>query len=91
VFLSPAWAKLVNGLTDADARPIGFDIIFSYSANRFPGFEGQYDRDFLATLAGARGRVVLGRSARSYPAPPFVGAVFDPPADAGKDDPGANR
>lgn len=89
VFLSPAWAKLVNGLTDADARAIGFDIIFSYSANRFPGFEGQYDRDFLAALAGARGRVVLARSARSYPAPPFVGAVFDPAADAGKDDPGA--
>src|SRR5215204_4370224 len=35
-------AKVLNALTDVDARAIGFDIIFSYSANRFPGFEGQY-------------------------------------------------
>jgi adenylate cyclase len=89
VFLSPVWAKIVNGLTEADARAIGFDIIFSYSANRFPGFEGQYDRDFLAALARARGRVVLARSAGSYPAPPFVAAVFDPPVDSGRDEPGA--
>ena len=89
VFLSPAWATVLNGLTDVDARAIGFDIIFSYSANRFPGLTGQYDRDFLAALARARDRVVLARSARSYPAPPFVGAVFDPIADAGKEEPGA--
>src|ERR1051325_1221105 len=89
VFLSPAWATVLNGLTDVDARAIGFDIIFSYSANRFPGLTGQYDRDFLAALARARDRVVLARSARSYPAPPFVAAVFDPIADAGKEEPGA--
>ncbi|MBV9827311.1 MAG: CHASE2 domain-containing protein, partial [Alphaproteobacteria bacterium] len=51
VFLSPVWAKIVNALTDAEARAIGFDIIFSYSANRFPGLEGQYDREFLAAIA----------------------------------------
>src|SRR4051812_46204778 len=51
VFLSPVWAKLVNALTEAKARAIGFDIIFSYSANRFPGFAGQYDQDFLAALS----------------------------------------
>jgi class 3 adenylate cyclase/CHASE2 domain-containing sensor protein len=89
VFLSPIWAKLVSGLTKADARAIGFDIIFSYSANRFPGFAGQYDHDFLAVLATARDRIVLARSAGSYPAPPFVAAVFDPVADAGKGEPGA--
>ena len=89
VFLSPVWAKLVNGLTDAEARAIGFDIIFSYSANRFPGVGGQYDRDFLAALARARDRVVLARAARSYPAPPFVAAVFDPRVDAGRPEPAA--
>ena len=89
VFLSPVWAKVLRGLTEADARAIGFDIIFAYSANRFPGFDGQYDRDFLAALARARGRVVLARSARSYPAAPFAAAVFDPAADAGKNEPGA--
>lgn len=90
VFLSPVWAKVMNGLSEADARAIGFDIIFGYSANRFPGFEGQqYDREFLAALASARDKVVLARSGRSYPAQPFFYAVFDPIADAGKDEPGA--
>jgi class 3 adenylate cyclase len=89
VFLGPLWAKIVNALSEADARAIGFDIIFAYSANRFPGFEGQYDRDFLAALARARGRVVLARSAGAYPAPPFVAAVFDPRADAGRSEPAA--
>ena len=89
VFLSPAWAKLLNGLIEADARAIGFDIIFSYSANRFPGFAGQYDRDFLGALARARDRVVLARSAASYPAASFVGAVFDPTTGTGKEEPGA--
>jgi adenylate cyclase len=90
VFLSPVWVKVMNALSEADARAIGFDIIFSYSANRFPGFEGQqYDREFLATLAGARDKVVLARSGRSYPAQPFFYAVFDPVADGGKDEPGA--
>src|SRR6185295_10098497 len=72
-----------------DARAIGFDIIFSYSANRFPGIGGQYDRDFLAALGRARGRIVLARSAGSYPAPQFVAALFDPRADSGKDEPGS--
>ncbi len=89
VFLSPVWARIVNGLSDAGARAIGFDIIFSYSANRFPGLAGQYDRDFLAALARARGHVVLARSAGAYPAQPFVAAVFDPKADAGKPEPSA--
>src|SRR5207248_2471645 len=92
VFLSPAWAKLVNGLSEADARAIGFDIIFSYSANRFPGFEGgQYDRDFLAALARARGKVVLARSGQTTPARPFYYAVFDPAADAADRDPAVVR
>ncbi|MBV9828702.1 MAG: adenylate/guanylate cyclase domain-containing protein, partial [Alphaproteobacteria bacterium] len=85
---SPVWAKIVNALTDAEARAIGFDIIFSYSANRFPGLEGQYDREFLAAIARARGKIVLARSAGSYPALPYVAAVFDPTTDAGKPEPG---
>jgi adenylate cyclase len=89
VFLSPVWAKVVNGLAEAQARAIGFDIIFSYSANRFPGFQGQYDQDFLAALSRARDKVVIARSGHSYPAAPFVAAVFDPVADAGKEEPGA--
>jgi len=91
VFLSPAWARVVNALRDASARAIGFDIIFSYSANRFPGTENwaQYDWGFLDALRQARDRVVLARSAGAYPALPFVGAVFDPAVDTGRPDPQA--
>src|ERR1700693_2309045 len=91
VFLSPQWAKIVNALTDAQAGAIGFDIIFSYAANQFPGLEqqGQYDWDFLSALTRARDRVVLARSSRAYPAMPFIGAVFDPVAYAGRTAPGA--
>ncbi|HVH81069.1 MAG TPA: adenylate/guanylate cyclase domain-containing protein, partial [Stellaceae bacterium] len=70
---------------------IGFDIIFAYSANRFPGFDkqGEYDWSFLAALKEARHRIVLARSGRAYPAEPFIGAVFDPAADVGRTDPAA--
>ncbi len=83
-------AKLiVNALSDAKVRAIGFDIIFSYSANRVPGLEkqGQHDWEFLAALKRERDRVVLARSGHSYPAQPFIGAVFDPAADVGRPDP----
>jgi adenylate cyclase len=89
VLLSPVWAKLVNGLIEADAKAIGFDVIFAYSANRLAGTNGQYDRDFLVALSRARERVVLARSARTYPAPPFLAAVFDRSADAGRVEPAA--
>ena len=91
VFLSPQWAKLTNALTDAGARAIGFDIIFAYSANRFPGFEkqGQYDWGFLDALKKARDRVVLARSGRAYPAEPFFYAVLNPATDTGSGDPAA--
>jgi adenylate cyclase len=89
VFFSPVWAKLLNGLTAADARVFGFDIIFGYSANQFPGLGGQYDREFLVALADAREKVVLARSDRSFPAAPFVAAVLDPINDAGRDQPAA--
>jgi CHASE2 domain-containing sensor protein len=56
VFLSPVWAKLVDALTVIKARAIGFDIIFSYSANRFPGFAGH-----TTTISWQRS---LGRATR---------------------------
>jgi hypothetical protein len=76
-------------MPEADARAIGFDLIFSYAANRFPGLAANYDREFLAALFAAHGKVVLARSAGAYPAPPFVAAMFDPKADAGKAEPSA--
>lgn len=88
VFLSPFWAKLVNGLSGSGVKAIGFDVIFAYSANRFPGFDAAQDQGFLAALHQARDRVVLARSAQMAPAFTFVAAVYDPAADAGKPDPG---
>jgi len=75
IFMSPIWAKLINGLADSGVGAIGFDMIFEYSANRFPGVQNQYDRDFLVALRRARDRIVLGRSAHAYPADPFWGAT----------------
>jgi CHASE2 domain-containing sensor protein len=80
-FLGPIWARLLNGLIDAGAKVVGFDIIFEYSANRLPGSDGQYDKSFLTALAQARDRVVLARSTQAAPALPFAAAVLDPRAD----------
>ena len=46
VLFGPVWAKLIDGLVNAQVKAIGFDIIFSYSANRFPALDAQYDRGF---------------------------------------------
>jgi adenylate cyclase len=81
-FLSPVWAQLLDGLVQAGASAVGFDIIFAYSANRLPGSDGQYDKGFLTALVQARDRVVLARSPQASPALPFVAAVLDPGADA---------
>src|SRR5262245_25190099 len=51
VLFGPFWAKLIDGLAKADVRAIGFDIIFGYSANRFPALDAQYDREFYDALA----------------------------------------
>jgi CHASE2 domain-containing sensor protein len=90
VFLSPEWAKVVNALREADARAIGFDMIFAYSANDFPGFkeQGQYDWEFLAALKRARDRVVLARSGHTVPHRSFFYSVFDPAVDPANADPG---
>ena len=88
VFFAPIWAKLIDGLAESGVKAIGFDIIFSYSANRFPGFDGRYDQGFLAALQRAHDRIVLARSAEEAPAFPFIAAVYDPVADAGKEAPG---
>lgn len=70
--LAPVWAKLIEALAAADARAIGFDLLFTYTANRL---SPDFDRPFLAALAAHRDRVVLARSSRSVPAPPFLAAL----------------
>ncbi len=74
-FLAPVWGPLLDTVFEAGARAVGFDLLFSYSANRFkPGF----DRPFLAALGRHREKIVLARSATTLPAPPFLAALrFD--------------
>ncbi len=76
IFFAPLWAKIVDGLATSGVRSIGFDIIFSYSANRFPGLgDGQYDRGFLDTLSRNHEKIVLARSRHTFPAPPYWAAA----------------
>lgn len=67
---APYWTSLLSGL--ADARAIGFDIIFAYSANRLVP---DYERNFLAALGHLRSKTVLARSLSALPAEPFLYAV----------------
>lgn len=85
----PVWAKLIDGLAEAGVKAIGFDIIFSYSANRFPALDPHYDRGFYDALARHHERLVLARSAGLPVAAPVEAAVYDLDEDAGKDEPSA--
>lgn len=89
VLFGPFWAKLIEGLAKAKVKAIGFDIIFSYSANRFPALDAQYDREFYDALARHHDRLVLARSARQPVAAPVEAAVYDVDGDAGNDEPAA--
>ena len=89
VFFAPFWAKVIDGLAASGVRAIGFDIIFSYSASRFPALDARYDHNFLDALARHHGRLVLARSAGLDLAPPIEAAVYDLDTDAGKDQPAA--
>ncbi|HMD64332.1 MAG TPA: adenylate/guanylate cyclase domain-containing protein [Stellaceae bacterium] len=89
VLFGPFWAKLIDGLAEAQVKAIGFDIIFSYSANRFPALDAQYDRGFYDALARHHDRLVLARSARQPIAAPVEAAVYDLDGDAGNDEPAA--
>jgi class 3 adenylate cyclase len=74
----PIWARLIDGLLEAEARRIAFDFVFAYAGTDFkagsftlPG----YDRSLIDSLTRGRGKIVLGRFPNLPPAPPFVAAV----------------
>ncbi len=71
-FLAPVWATVLDAVFEAGAQAVGFDLLFSYSANRF---SANYDAPFLAAIGKHRGRVVLARSAATVPARPFLAAL----------------
>ena len=72
IMLAPKWASLIEGLTSAGAKAIGFDIIFAYPDAHF---EKNWERPFLRALAKHRDKIVLARSERLIPASRFQ-AIF---------------
>jgi class 3 adenylate cyclase/CHASE2 domain-containing sensor protein len=74
----PIWARLIDGLLDAGARRVAFDLVFAYSGADFKvgSFTlPDYDRSLIDALARARDRVVLARFPGVPPAAVFLEAV----------------
>jgi class 3 adenylate cyclase len=74
----PVWGRLIDGLLDAGARRIAFDMVFAYAGTDFQvgSFTlPDYDRSLIDSLARGRDRIVLGRFPSIPPAPPFAEAV----------------
>jgi class 3 adenylate cyclase/CHASE2 domain-containing sensor protein len=74
----PIWARLIDGLLDAGARRVAFDLVFAYSGVDFKvgSFTlPDYDRSLIDALARARDRVVLARFPGVPPAAVFLDAV----------------
>jgi class 3 adenylate cyclase/CHASE2 domain-containing sensor protein len=74
----PIWARLIDGLLDAGARRVAFDLVFAYSGVDFKvgSFTlPDYDRSLIDALARARDRVVLARFPGVPPAAVFLEAV----------------
>lgn len=74
----PIWARLIDGLLDAGARRIAFDVVFAYAGADFQVGAytlPDYDSGLIASLARGRDRIVLGRFPSVPPAAPFAKAV----------------
>ena len=74
----PVWARLIDGVLDAGARRIAFDMVFAYAGADFhvgPYTLPDYDQRLVDTLAKNRDKVVLGRFPGTPPAGPFLEAV----------------
>jgi class 3 adenylate cyclase/CHASE2 domain-containing sensor protein len=74
----PVWARLIDGLLEAGARRIAFDVVFAYAGADFQvgAFTlPDYDRSLIESLERARDRIVLGRFPSVSPALPFLKAA----------------
>ena len=70
--------RLSDGLLEAKARRIAFDVVFAYAGADFQVGSfvlPDYDRSFIDSLSTARERIILGRFPSVPPAPPFLRAV----------------
>jgi CHASE2 domain-containing sensor protein len=70
----PVWARLIDGLLEARARRIAFDVVFAYAGGPISNLP-DYDRSLIDSLDRARDRIVLGRFPSVPPAPPFQRAA----------------
>jgi CHASE2 domain-containing sensor protein len=68
----PVWSRLVPTLMNAGAKAVVFDLLLSYDAS---AFKAGFDRRFRAALSKYRDRIVLGRSATTLPAKPYLAAL----------------
>ncbi len=75
VFFEPGWAGALTAVMESGAKAAGFDEIFAYDPNTFPGIGPNFALPFLAALHKYRDRVVLSRSATTLPARPFAFSV----------------
>jgi len=75
VFFEPGWAGALNAVMESGAKAAGFDEIFAYDPNTFPGIGANFALPFLSALHKYRDRVVLSRSATTLPARPFAFSV----------------
>jgi len=74
----PVWGRLIEGLLEAGARRIAFDVVFGYAGSDFRvgAFTlPDYDRNLIDALTRGRDRIVLGRFPSAPPAPAFAKAV----------------
>jgi len=74
----PIWARLIDGLLDAGARRVAFDLVFAYAGADFKvgSFTlPDYDRSLIDALAQGRDRIVLARFPSVGPAAAFLKAV----------------
>jgi len=74
----PVWSRLVDGVLEAGARRIAFDVVFAYAGSDFRiGAYAlpDYDKTLVESLAKNRDRIVIGRFPDIAPAPMFAQAV----------------
>ena len=74
----PIWARLIDGLLDAGARRIAFDLVFAYAGADFKVGSFtllDYDRSLIDALIRGRDRIVLARFPSVLPSAAFLKAV----------------
>jgi adenylate cyclase len=79
--------EMTEALIAADARIVGFDILFGYA----PPPNTDFDRNLKTAIRNNRSRVVSIRTLRTKPADEWIGAFYDPGRDAaaGREEPSA--